>query len=400
MPDQLIESQLEFNEVCDRIRASGIVAFDTEFVSEDTYRPELCLLQFATSDLCVAVDPYRVEDLSAWWQIMTDEQTTVIVHAGREEVRFCVHRCGDRPRRLFDIQIAEGLRSRSYPLAYDNLIRRVLNKKIHNKETRTDWRRRPLNRKQIDYALDDVRFVIDVWQTQSRSLESKNRTHWAEAEFERMIQEVAGERSGENWRRLSGIHKLKPRDLAVARELYRWRDKQAEERNQPIRRVLRDDLLIDVSRRHPITEQDLLATRDMNRSNFRRSASQLVECVKAGMAVAESDLPKVSQAKSANSEEHVLGKLLGIALANRCAELDVSTSLVGTTNDLRMLIREHLGDNNDQEPSRLGSGWRAEVCGDLLGRMIDGKISLRVGDARSSHPLVFEEVDEPRDLEQ
>lgn len=394
MAAQLIETQSEFNDLCIKIRDAGIVAFDTEFVSENTFRPELCLLQFATPEMSVAVDPFQVKDLSAWWDIMTDDRSAVIAHAGREEVRFCVHNCGARPRRLFDIQIAEGLRSRSYPMAYDRLIHRVLNQRIHNKETRTDWRRRPLNQKQIDYALDDVRFIIEVWQTQCRSLDSLNRMHWADAEFKRMIDEVASERSAEDWRRLSGIHKLKRRELAVARELYRWRDKDAEERDQPRRRVLRDDLLIDISRRQPVTERDVLSTRDMNRANYRRSAGEIVECVKVGMAVPEPELPKMNTTKASNSEEHVLGKLLAIALANRCAELNVSTSLVGTNNDLRMLIREHLGENNGEGLSRLSTGWRAEVCGDLLGRMIDGEISLRVGNARSDYPLVFEEVDQ------
>ena len=163
MSHELIVEESEFKELCVHIRESGIVAFDTEFVSEDTYRAELCLLQLATHEQCVAVDPSRVDDLSAWWDIMTDQTTTVVTHAGRQEVRFCLIAAGQRPRKLVDIQIAEGLRSRSYPLNYQRLMDRVLNKRIHGKETRTDWRRWPLSQRQIEYALEDVAFVLPAW---------------------------------------------------------------------------------------------------------------------------------------------------------------------------------------------------------------------------------------------
>ena len=115
----LIDEQAQFDDLCEHIRSVGIVAYDTEFVSENTYLPELCLLQLATPERAAAVDPFRVQDLSAWWQIMADDSTTVIVHAGREEIRFCLHHGQLRPQRIFDTQLAEGLRSTTYPVGYE-----------------------------------------------------------------------------------------------------------------------------------------------------------------------------------------------------------------------------------------------------------------------------------------
>src|SRR5436305_1017745 len=116
MTNRLIVDQAEFEELCDHIRRVGEVAFDTEFVSEFTYRPNLGLLQFATRERCVAVDPYQVQDLGSWWGVMTDPDTTVVVHGGREEVRLCVTHTHLRPRKLVDVQVAEGMRSPSFPL--------------------------------------------------------------------------------------------------------------------------------------------------------------------------------------------------------------------------------------------------------------------------------------------
>src|SRR5687768_7996822 len=116
MPHRLITNQHTFEELCDHIRKAGVVAFDTEFLSEFTYRPELCLLQFATPERSAAVDPFEVRDLGSWWRLMADPDVQVVVHGGREEIRYCLRYAGTRPGRVFDVQIAEGLQARGFPL--------------------------------------------------------------------------------------------------------------------------------------------------------------------------------------------------------------------------------------------------------------------------------------------
>ena len=392
MTHRLITEQHDFEEFCRHIREAGLVAFDTEFVSEDTYRPELCLLQFATKEQCAAADPLQLHDLASWWEIMADEQTEVIVHGGQAEIRFCLTSSGKPPRKLADVQLAEGLRSRSYPLAYSALVSRVLGVRVHTKETRTEWRRRPLSDKQIEYALDDVRHILEIWQRQRMSLKSLGRLEWAEAEFQRLIAEAEAELSRPGWERLPGIHKLTSREMAVARELCAWRIQVAGARNQPVRRMLRDDLIIELARRHPLTEKDLMATRDMQRSNYRRVVPELLRCIERGLAVPESELPTIPDGDSADrrGDEHVVGQLLGLALANRCAEINVARPLVATSADLRHLVRWHVFGEKDGLPPRLTEGWRAQVCGELLEAVLDGKIAIRVADPESDHPLIFE----------
>ena len=390
----LIDEQAQFDELCEHIRTIGIVAYDTEFVSEHTYLPELCLLQLATPERAVAVDPYRVHDLSAWWQIMADDSTTVIVHAGREEIRFCLHHGQLKPQRIFDTQIAEGLRSTTYPVGYESLVSRILGEKPGHHQTRSDWRRRPLTSEQLDYAVDDVRYLIDVWKKQQASLKRLKRLDWAESEFVRLIDDLEHERNDESWRKLGSLQKMKPRQLVVARELFQWREKIATERNQPLRRLLRDDLIVDLAMRQPKTAEAVLATRDMNRPGYKKHAAELAECINRAVALPESQWPKALPMSDSNSEDHILSKILQIVLANRCAEMKVALSLVGTTADLKNLVRWHSKKNSKQPPPRLAQGWRAEVCGDLLADVLDGKVSFRVGDRDSEHPLVFEPIAE------
>jgi ribonuclease D len=338
MTDRLVTSQNEFDDFCSHMRDAGVVAFDTEFISENTYRPQLCLVQFATRDACVAVDPFEV-DLSGWWDIMVDDETTIVVHAGREETRFCLTHRGTPPRRMWDVQIAEGLRCTNYPLSYERLISRVLGKSVSSAETRTDWSRRPLTDRQISYALDDVRFVLDVLDAQQEWLDRRGRLSWAAEETDRMIGEMVAERGDDTWLRLSGVRRLRPKQLVVARELYRWRDQTADRTNQPLRRILRDDLLIDIAKRQPQSESELLRSREMARPNYRRHAREIVDAVKSALNLPKEEWPSLPNSGDSSPDEPVLGKLLAIALANRCAELGLSTGLVGTSNDLKELVR-------------------------------------------------------------
>ncbi|MDX1970176.1 MAG: HRDC domain-containing protein [Planctomycetaceae bacterium] len=392
MTQSLITDQGAFDDLCRHIREAGAVAFDTEFISEFSYRPELCLVQLATRERCVAVDPFEVTDLSAWWEIMADGQTSVVIHGGREEVRYCLHYAGRPPGNFWDVQVAEGLRGRSFPLGYDALVKRVLGRNAHGRETRTDWRRRPLTDQQIAYALDDVRHVLEIWDRQKKSLQSQQRLHWAEAEFQRMITEVSAERGPDAWMRLAGIQRLPRRDLAVVKAVHQWRENEASSRNRPVRKTLRDDLVIEVARRRPTTEQDLLACRDLNRPEYRKAAPQILEAIRAAVESDPSTWPELPKSldDDKSHDEQVVGQLLGLALANRCAELNVAMGLVGKVADLRQLVRWHVYGERDGEPPRLTQGWRAEVCGDLLTQVLDGKISLRVADPQSDHPLVFE----------
>lgn len=392
MQSSIITFQEDFLELCQHIRECGLVAFDTEFVSDAGYRSELGLMQFATRERCVAVDPLEVPSIATWWEIMADDQTTVVVHGGQAEIRFCVQLSGRPPARLVDIQVAEGLRGRSYPLSYVAIVERVLGKRIACSQTRTDWLRRPLSPEQIEYALEDVSLVLDIWDVQQTWLAKHKRLSWAEAEFERMIREIQEDERVAPWERLAGVHKLPRRDLAAAQRLAQWREEEAAFRNRPARRILRDDLLIDLAKRRPKTLQQALATRDLNRPEYRKRLEDMLAVIEEVNRIPEDKLPRRvrSRREESSSDEQVISKLLALALANRCAELDIAQSLVGTNRDLMELVRAvRCGD--EEADTRLLTGWRGEVCGDLLRKVLDGRVSFRVSANNSATPLVFED---------
>ncbi len=367
-----------------------MVAFDTEFLSESTYRPKLCLLQFATPQEAVAVDPLAVEDLSRWWEMMADPDVPVIVHGGREEIRFCLREGGVTPRNVMDVQISQGLLSRGYPLGYSHLVQRVLGTNVHGKHTRSDWSRRPLAPQQVEYAVEDVMYLPAVWARQRSILEQLGRMEWVRSECERFIAQLAEEPPRGDWRRVSGWTRLTRRELAVLAALYEWRDREAEARDRPPRLIFRDDLLIEIAKMQPTTPEELFHVRGLERRDYRRHTEAILEAVRRAQALPEEDLPHKPSAHTPLPDTEALGKLLSIALANRCAELSVSTGLVGTAADLQDLIRWHIHQRRQGPPPRLMQGWREEVCGDLLADLMDGKVTLRVTDPTSDHPLAFE----------
>src|SRR5208283_1820525 len=149
-------------ELVRHVRAAGRFGFDTEFVSEDTFEPVLCLIQVATRDRLAVIDPQAVRDLAPFWELVHDPSLEVVMHAAGEDMRICLLHTGAVPRRIFDIQIAAGLVGYSYPLSLVNLAAQVLRIALSSSETRTDWRRRPLTTAQLRYALNDVRHLLDL----------------------------------------------------------------------------------------------------------------------------------------------------------------------------------------------------------------------------------------------
>src|SRR5215204_4028061 len=189
---KIVADQEQLDELCDRLEKTTAVAFDTEFVPEYTFAPELCLVQVATDDVLTAVDPYSAGDLTRFWKILTDPKKEVVVHAGKEEMNFCQEYAGRLPKKLIDVQLAAGLVGLGYPLSLDNLLQKTVKAgKLKKTETRTDWRKRPLSATQVEYALDDVRFLLQVREKLGARLEKLGRTEWLEEETKRFLATTA-----------------------------------------------------------------------------------------------------------------------------------------------------------------------------------------------------------------
>lgn len=391
MSQQIITTPREFSALCRRLADAPSLAFDTEFVSEDTYRPQLCLVQVACDDVLVAIDPLAVGDMTEFWEVLAAPGHETIVHAGREELNFSLAAVKRPPARLFDVQIAAGMIGLDYPAGYGNLIFKLLGETPRKGETRTDWRRRPLSDKQIDYALEDARHLHPLRDKLHGRLEELGRLAWFEAEMAAFEEEVTNARSRERWRKVTGSSSLSGRSQAIVRELWMWRESEAERRNCPVRRVLRDDLIVELAKRRSADPKQIRAVRGMERGDLQRHVPAISKAIAESLQVPDEKCPETVR-RDSSPQLAMLGQFLSSALSSICRAAEVAPSLVGTPNDVRDLIAYQLGEyeSSDGEKPALAEGWRAEVVGQLLDDLLDGKVSIRIRDPRSEQPLAFE----------
>ncbi len=386
-----ITTASQLGRLVDRLATQPFLAFDTEFVSEHTYRSQLCLIQVAAPGVLAVIDTLTVTELDPFWRLLTDPARTTIVHAGREEMGFILHAIGERPANLFDVQLAAGLVDHDYPAGYAALVRRLLNVQTNKGETRTDWRRRPLSDAQLDYALDDVRYLERMWRKLQTKLDATGRTAWMEAEMASWQDDVAESFTRKRWRRVSGLSGLSRRELAVARELWHWRDSVAEQRDMPPKRVLRDDLLVELCKRRSADPQQISAIRGMQRSDLRHILPGLADAIDRGLSLPDDECPGGEKHRAPPSHVAVLGQFMATAVAGMCRQIKIAPALVGTASDMRDLLAWKLGFGAEGEPSPLlATGWRREVVGELIDDLLSGKAALRVGDLTSSDPLVID----------
>jgi ribonuclease D len=386
-----ITSDRHLQDFCDTITAAPIVAFDTEFVSEDSFQPELCLIQLAGEGQLAIVDPLEGLDLGPLWKLLTSPGRETLVHAGREEYRFFMRYAGGPPAQWFDVQIAAGLIGLEYPASYSTLATKLLGKTIAKDETRTDWRRRPLTQRQLEYALLDVADLEAIRGVLHRRLDSLGRLSWLEDELADWKRDLEDYERGERWQRLGGISGLSPRPLAIVRELFQWRDAEAQRQNRPARRVLRDDLLIELAKRQTADPKRIRAVRGMERGDLTRYLPKISQCVEKALALKDSELPRLPR-KSSRPQLNLLGQFLSTALGSICRSAEVAPSLAGTAQDVRDLIayRLHLGGFTDGEVPLLARGWRAEVVGQVIDHLLAGELAIRISDPLADEPLEFE----------
>jgi ribonuclease D len=385
-----VDDARQLARAVEAILREPVVGLDSEFVGEASYEPRLCLLQVSTRDEIFVIDPLARIDLAGFWQALTEPDREVVAFAARQELLFCLRYAGRLPGLTFDPQLAAGLVGFGYPLSHTNLLLRALDVRVDGGETYTDWRRRPLSARQLAYAADDVRHLLPLSEALLERAAALGRAHWLRNECERFVERVLAAEGEERWWRVSGASGLNRRRLGVLRELWRWRDRAARQADQPPRRIMSDDLMVEVAKRSPQTVPELTSLRGMDRPAFRTAAPALVAAVQAGLNVPDTELPELRRPDDP-PQVAVLAQLLAILANNLAAQHKVDPGLLATAAELQEFVRWRLGFS-DVVPAALLQGWRGEVLGGALVELLEGKRVIRVADPRSASPLSIEPV--------
>jgi ribonuclease D len=235
-----------------------------------------------------------------------------------------------------------------------------------------------------------VYYLERIGQILETRLESMNRTSWLADEMQAWLQRMIEFENGERWMRVAGIAGLDARSLAVVRAIWQWRESEGERRNQPVRRVLRDDLLVELARRQTADVKRIRALRGMERGDMQKHIPKIAAAIESALALPVDQLPALER-RPARSQLNLLGQFLSTALGSICRSVEVAASMVGTSQDMRDLVAYHLDmwDANDGVPA-LAQGWRAQVVGRVIEDILAGRLSVSISDPRAEEPLVFE----------
>jgi len=354
---------------------------DTEFLREKTYRAKLCLVQIATDENIYLIDPLQGLDLGGVAELIGDPEIEIVVHAGKQDFELFYEEYGVVPANVFDVQLGAAFAGYGSSLPYGRLVSELGGVQLVKGESYTDWCRRPLTSSQTRYAADDVRYLGAIATRLKKELESLGRIEWAREEMRRQFEDDESYRfdPGSAWRRVSGRGSLSPRQLTILREVARWREETASERNVPRGWLVKDPSLIEIARRGPSTSGELKGIRGFNAREADRSAHDIIAAVETGrQSQAMESIP--TPPKSAQARARMLSGLADAVVRARCEQAKIATELVTNRTELELLLAEVVNGSLDPSRHRILNGWRRDLAGDAVLDLAQGRIALKAID--------------------
>ena len=373
---EYIRDDASLKALCERLRDRERLALDTEFMGEDSFSPRLEIIQVANDDVTAIIDYQALPALDPLFDVLRDDRILKIMHAGRQDLEIFSVKAGSVPSPIFDTQVAAAMLGYGHQIGYGQLVSQVVGVVLEKSETFTNWAQRPLTPQQLEYAVEDVRHLFTLHSRLHDRLKSLGRLEWVEEEFRR-LQVSTGEESRSpqiRYQKIRGWEGLKPRARAVLRELAAWREQEAQKRDRPRGRVLRDDVLLEIARRMPASTQALGALRGFQPSQLERYGDAIVATIQRGLAVPEGDFPRAEKRPRIDPETAGLADLLGTALKVRAIEASISPQLLASSADLEIFALEQGLGAAENLP--ILQGWRRTLAGEHLLKVLEGKITL------------------------
>jgi len=356
----LIIEQNALEAFCASLKSCEFITVDTEFLREKTYYPKLCLIQVGDPEgNAKAIDPIAGDlDLTPLYELLFNKNILKVFHAARQDMEIFYNLTGKVVEPLFDTQIGAMVCGYGDSIGYDNLVRNITGESIDKSVQFTNWTNRPLSEKQINYALGDVTYLVDVYKHLTEELDKRNRTSWVfEEEKVLTAPETYKNDPHEAWRRVK-IKTPKPKTLSILRELAAWREKRAQDKNLPKSWVLRDDTLADMASQAPQNTDQLKKIRNMPPELAQNHhGEKLLKLIQSAIRSDPQTWPKPKKKKSVPPSVSATMDILRMLLKIQCAENDVATKLLISTDELELLAMEE----NPNIPAL--KGWRRDVFG-------------------------------------
>lgn len=369
---KLITSNPDLSTACSEIARHDFVAVDTEFMRESTFWPQLCLIQLAGPGIELMVDPLAQGlDLSPFWQLMGNERIVKVFHAARQDIEIVHYKARILPKPIFDTQVAAMVCGFGESISYVNLVKRITGRDLDKSSRFTDWSRRPLSSKQLEYAIGDVTHLRDVYQHLAVELGASGRASWLDEEMSILTDPKTYEQHPEfAWQRLK-LRVKNRKALGVLMDLAEWRERLAQHQDVPRQRILRDEALYDIANQMPTSAEQLSELRTLS-EGFSRSAraKDIIDAVKRGLARDVNSVPPLVHSQPLSAEATATTELLKVLLKSAAARHRVAPRLISDTEDLERIASE-------AEPDVAAmKGWRRQLFGEDALRLKRGELAL------------------------
>jgi ribonuclease D len=376
----LISDSATLAALCERLARSPFVAVDTEFMRENSYWPDLCLIQIADANEAAAIDPKaKGMDMKPLLDLMVEnEEVLKIFHAGGQDLEIVHNLTGKTPYPLFDTQVAAMALGMGEQVGYSNLVESMLGVKLDKGARFTDWSRRPLDKRQIEYAIGDVTYLVKIFPRMLDKLRSKNRGEWLDQEMERLgdpanylnVPDLA-------WLRIRPPSR-KPEVLGRLKSLAAWREREAQGKNLPRGRIVKDETLADIAGHPPRAQGDLAKVRGLSAGWATNDiGARMMTVLADAVPLPDSELPPREDRKPGLGKDGALiADLLKLLLKVRAKEADVAPKLIARSDELEAIA----AGARDDLP--LLTGWRYEVFGKDALALVEGRLAFSVRSGR------------------
>jgi len=342
-PDhEYVETADQLEALCQKLKSKPYVAIDTEFLRERTYRPQLCLIQVKVDDVLACIDTQALKDLKPLMAVLLDPSIVKVLHAASQDLEiFFLESKGKVPAPIFDTQLAAPLLGFNEQIGYGNLVKQLLDIELSKSQTRADWTRRPLPTSQIDYALDDVIYLEQLYLKMHAELESKNRLDWLKPEFAEWENPLKYDQpAAQRWLKIRNIQRYKGTTLSCVQLLAEWRELKAREINQPRNWLIKDDVLCSIAQLQPDSVQELHHVRGLDKKAKDKFGKELIELVNKAKDRKPDPLPEFNKKKKLNGADQARVALLNAWTQQRALELSISASLLAPPKTLEKCVTE------------------------------------------------------------
>ncbi|MFW2373020.1 MAG: ribonuclease D [Gammaproteobacteria bacterium] len=366
-----IDSQEALEACCQQFLHSRFLCIDTEFHRETTYYPELALIQLGDGQHTACIDPLPLHDFEPLLELFRNTNIIKVFHAAGQDLEIFHNDFGCLPDPIFDTQIAATLLGYGEQIGYAALVKTCLDIELDKSQTRTDWMKRPLNAKQLEYAANDVIYLAQLFPDMEQKLRALGRLDWLAEDFALLSQNQNYLIDMDNiWRKTKGHQRLRGQQLAILQQLSSWRESTAVDRNRPRRRILPDDALIDLAMQKPTQPEQIRALRSLNRFRLNEDdTGQLIECINRGLAKDRNDWPQLAKKFKLRPQQDALVDTLQALLKLNALQHDINPSSLASRKHLEALV-------TGERDLELLKGWRKQHGGQQLVEFLDGKLSL------------------------